>query len=169
MYMGLENAQGQATQSQETIEGTTSDVFQAGASVNPFITCYVLERFGRKNSVFYNAFLGLLGGALLCGSRNISMFLAGRFFTGMSACGFLILTPVYTSELAPPDLRGFYTGLNGVHIGMGYFLAAPIGRAAASSSNPQAQWRIPLGIYIFFPLLMIVIMFLRWSRLVGFF
>lgn len=45
------------------------------------------------------------------------MFLAGRFFSGMSAWGFLIATPVFLAELAPPDLRGFYTGLVGVHIG----------------------------------------------------
>lgn len=35
----------------------------------------------------------------------------------MSSWGFLILTPVYTAEISPPDIRGFYTGLNGVHIG----------------------------------------------------
>ena len=117
MYMGLINEQGEATQSQETITGTTSGLFQAGAVVNTFITCYLLEKIGRKNTVYYNAVVGLLGGALLCGSRNIGMFLAGRWFTGMSSWGFLITTPVYTSELSPPDLRGFYSGLNGVHIG----------------------------------------------------
>lgn len=109
---------------------------------------------------------------MLAGSRNIGMFLAGRWFTGMSAWGFLILTPVYTAELSPPDLRGFYTGLNGVHIGLGYFLAAAMGRAWLDASAPEAVWRGPLGIYLFFPLLMIVIMLFspespRWLLLKG--
>lgn len=90
----------------------------------------------------------------------------------MSAWGFLILTPVYTAELSPPDLRGFYTGLNGVHIGLGYFLAAAMGRAWLEAPEPQAVWRGPLGIYLFFPLLMIVIMLFspespRWLLLKG--
>lgn len=171
-YMNLINASGEATQSQETITGTTNGLYQAGAFVNTFITCYALEKIGRKNTVYYNAVVGLLGGALLAGSRNIGMFLAGRWFTGMSAWGFLILTPVYTAELSPPDLRGFYTGLNGVHIGLGYFLAAAMGRAWLEASEPQAIWRGPLGIYLFFPLLMIVIMLFspespRWLLLQG--
>lgn len=100
------------------------------------------------------------------------MFLAGRWFTGMSAWGFLILTPVYTAELSPPDLRGFYTGLNGVHIGLGYFLAAAMGRAWLDASAPEAVWRGPLGLYLFFSLLMIVIMLFspespRWLLLNG--
>lgn len=171
-HRGLINDNGDATQSQETIVGTTSGLYQAGAFVNTFITCYALEKIGRKNTVYYNAVLGLLGGGLLAGSRNIGMFLAGRWFTGMSAWGFLILTPVYTAELSPPDLRGFYTGLNGVHIGLGYFLAAAMGRAWLDASAPEAVWRGPLGLYLFFPLLMIVIMLFspespRWLLLNG--
>lgn len=70
--------------------------------------------------MYYNAVLGLFGGALICGARNIGMFIAGRFFAGASAFGFLVVTPVYTSELAPPHYRGLFCGLNGVFIGLGY-------------------------------------------------
>lgn len=70
--------------------------------------------------MYYNAIVGLFGAALICGARNIGMFLAGRFFAGMSAFGFLVLIPVFTSELSPPKLRGLFCGLNGLFIGMGY-------------------------------------------------
>lgn len=70
--------------------------------------------------MYYNAVLGLFGGALIVGAQNISMFLAGRWFAGMAAFGFLVVTPVYTSELSPPHYRGLFCGLNGVFIGLGY-------------------------------------------------
>jgi MFS family permease len=169
--MSLIGPNGQANNRQNTVTGTTNGLFQAGAFVNTFITCYVLDKLGRKNTVYYNSILGLLNGTLLCGARNVGMFLAGCWFTGMSAWGFLILTPVYTAEIAPPDLRGLYFGLDGVHIGMGYFIAAVMGRAFAQTPG-NAAWRAPLGIYLFFPLLLIFIMLLspespRWLLLNG--
>lgn len=90
--------------------------------------------------------------------RSVANGHEGRWFTGMSSWGFLILTPVYSAELSPPDVRGFFTGLNGVHIGLGYLLAACMGRAFATTAGAE-QWRSPLGIYMFFPLLMILIGF----------
>ena len=69
--------------------------------------------------MFYNAIIAIFGGALVCGAKNIIMFLAGRLFAGMSAFGFLVVTPVYTSELSPPHFRGLFCGLNGVFIGTG--------------------------------------------------
>lgn len=80
----------------------------------------IIVQAGRKMTMYYNAILGLFGGALICGSRNIGMFIAGRFFAGMSAFGFLVTAPVYTSELSPPHFRGLFCGLNGVFIGLGY-------------------------------------------------
>lgn len=74
--------------------------------------------------MYYNSVVGLFGGTLIAGSRNISMFLAGRFFAGMSSFGFLVITPEYTTELSPPRSRGLFVGMNGVYIGMGYSLAA---------------------------------------------
>ncbi|KAJ4988572.1 hypothetical protein SVAN01_05863 [Stagonosporopsis vannaccii] len=98
------------------------------------------------------------------------MFLAGRFFAGWSSFSFLVLTPVYTTELSPPKYRGFFVGLNAVFIGTGYSLAAWIGVGFSFNSNPVTQWRGPLGLYLIWPTLLIVIAFLspespRWLML----
>jgi hypothetical protein len=47
---------------------------------------------------------------MLCGSRNIGMFIAARLFAGAGSWGFLAVTPIYCAELAPPDLRGLMVG-----------------------------------------------------------
>lgn len=78
-YMQLVDPEtGVASQRENAIIGTTNGLFQAGAFVNTFITCYALEKLGRKNTIYYNAVVGLLGGAMLTGAQNIGTFLAGK-------------------------------------------------------------------------------------------
>jgi hypothetical protein len=86
--MGLANAEGKVTGNLLNVAGATSGIFQAGAAINVVLTAIVLDRYGRKSGVYYNAVIGLFGGALIVGAQNISMFLAGRFFAGMSSFGF---------------------------------------------------------------------------------
>ena len=160
-YMGLlDPTTGTVTGNLLNVAGATSGVFQAGAAVGVIVTAIVLDRLGRKNSVYVNAVIGLIGGALIVGAQNISMFLAGRFFAGWSSFSFLVLTPVYTTELSPPKYRGFFVGLNAVFIGTGYSLAAWIGVGFSFNSNPVTQWRGPLGLYLIWPTLLIIIAFL---------
>lgn len=75
----LDPATGRVTGNLLNIAGATSGVFQAGAAVGVIVTAIVLDRLGRKNSVYVNAVIGLFGGALIVGAQNISMFL--RYFS----------------------------------------------------------------------------------------
>lgn len=83
---------------------------QAGAFINVFIAGWVADKWGRKAGFIWCGLLSLFGGAILCGSRNIGMFIAGRLFAGAGSWGFLAVTPIYCAELAPPDLRGLMVG-----------------------------------------------------------
>ena len=40
--------------------------------------------------------------------------------------------PVYTAELAPAELRGFFVGMNGVFIATGYAIASYMGWSFSS-------------------------------------
>lgn len=170
-YMGLlDPTTSTVTGNLLNVAGATSGVFQAGAAIGVIVTAIELDRLGRKNSVYINSIIGLFGGALIVGAQNISMFLAGRFFAGWSSFSFLVLTPVYTTELSPPKYRGFFVGLNAVFIGTGYSLAAWIGVGFSFSSDPVTQWRGPLGLYLVWPTLLIIIAFFspespRWLML----
>jgi MFS family permease len=64
---------------------------------------------------------------------------------------------VYTAELAPPSLRGFFVGMNGVMIAIGYSLASYMGLAFYFAKNPAVQWRAPLGLALLFPIMMLVV------------
>lgn len=110
---------------------------------------------------------------MLCAAQNIGMFIAFRFFAGAGSWGFLALSktmsiylvystltsiaPVYTSELAPAELRGFFVGMNGVMIAVGYSWASYMGLAFYYSNNPITQWRGPLGIALIPPFIMLAV------------
>jgi MFS family permease len=116
--------------------------------------------------------LSLFGGALLCGSSNIGMFIAGRLFAGGGSWGFLAVTPLYCAELAPPDLRGLMVGMNGVNIALGYALASYMGLAFYYLPYGDTQWRAPLGIALVWPFMMIVVCLIapespRWLLMKG--
>lgn len=95
---------------------------------------------------------------MCCAAQNPGMFIAFRFVVGIGANAFVPVTGVYTSELAPPSLRGFFGGLNGVLILAGYSLASYMGLAFFHSTNPVAQWRAPLGLALLFPTLMLLLL-----------
>lgn len=66
--------------------------------------------------------------------------------------------PLYTSELAPPAYRGFFSGMVGVMLGLGYACSSFFGLAFYFSNNAVASWRAPLGLALLWPLLILVIL-----------
>jgi MFS family permease len=80
--------------------------------------------------------------------------------------------PVYSAELAPPKLRGFFVGMNGMGITFGYAMASYMGLAFYYAKAPAAQWRGPLGLALIFPVIMLFVLFVvpespRWLLMVG--
>ena len=69
----------------------------------------------------------------------------------------MVTAPIYSSELAPPDLRGFMVGLNGINIALGYALASYMGLAFYYSNDPTTQWRGPLGVALIWHFLMFLV------------
>ncbi|KAH0842641.1 MFS transporter, SP family, sugar:H+ symporter [Fonsecaea pedrosoi] len=116
------------------------------------MTSEIMDRWGRKAAAAFCVVTSLIGGAGLTGSVNTTMFIIFRLIAGGGAWGFLTLIPVYVAELAPPKLRGFFVGLIGVFINVGYSIATYMGLAFYYvENNPGAQWRGPLGLALIFP------------------
>lgn len=110
-----------------------------------------MDKWGRKAGVYCCCAFSLVGGILITASQNVAMFIVARFFAGVGSWGFLAVSPVYASELAPPDLRGFMVGLTGVNAALGYAIASYMGLAFFYTHNPEAQWRAPLGLSLIWP------------------
>lgn len=124
--------------------------------------------------MIYCSVLSILGAAGLTGSPNIGAFITFRFFAGAGSWGYVAVgmyhltycmglvpshiynpVPVYCSELAPPSVRGFFVGMTGTMLGLGYALANYFGLAFYYDSNLTISWRAPLGLQLIFPLIIL--------------
>lgn len=76
----------------DQLVGAMSGVFQAGAAINVFIAAFVCDKWGRKAGFYWCAFLSILGGALLVGSVNSTMFIIARLLAGGGSWGFLAVS-----------------------------------------------------------------------------
>ncbi|KAJ5557424.1 hypothetical protein N7494_001339 [Penicillium frequentans] len=142
-YFGLEDSP-----NAEALIGAMNGSFQAGSLFGVITTGMILTRYGCKMAIFYAATCCTIGGAIVTASQNVGMFIAFRFVAGIGS-GLLQVCPVFTAELSPPNFRGFFVGMNGLMIALGFGLASWVGLAFNSLvSDSEAQWRGPLGIGI---------------------
>ncbi len=58
----------------------------------PDLPTDMLLRYGRKAGMIYCATFSIVGGALLCGSVNVAMFIVARFIAGAGSWGFLAVS-----------------------------------------------------------------------------
>lgn len=74
------------------------------------------------------------------------MFQAGRFIAGLGIGVLVTICPMYLSELAPPERRGWLVGHHAIFLVFGYMLSAWLGYACyfATAKNPSFAWRFPL-------------------------
>jgi len=82
------------------------------------------------------------------------MFQAGRFIAGLGIGVLVTICPMYMSELAPPEKRGWLVGHHAIFLVFGYMLSGWLGYATyfATAANPSFAWRFPLCMQCFAPL-----------------
>lgn len=145
------------TSNADSLIGAMSGVFQAGAFLGVITGSFIMDRYGRKIGTVFCATCSIIGGIGLVASVNSTMFIVFRLIAGAGSWGFLALTPVYCAELAPPKLRGFFVGMNGMGITLGYSLASYMGLAFYYAKDPSTQWRGPLGLALIFPVIQLIV------------
>ena len=133
-------------------------LIQAGAVCGVLTSSFVIDKWGRRTGILFCSTFSIIGNVLCCAAQNPGMFIAGRFILGFGANAFVPVAGVYSSELAPPALRGFFGGLNGVMILLGYSLSSYMGLAFFHASDPIVQWRTPLSLGLMPPMVMLLLL-----------
>lgn len=98
-------------------------VLTLGAMFGAFINGPISERFSRKRSIFYANVVFLIGSILQAAAKNVLMIFFGRFFAGVSIGMLAMVTPLYLSELSPPEIRGALVTLQQFAITIGILVA----------------------------------------------
>jgi MFS family permease len=80
---------------------------QLGALLGCFLIWPVTHWIGRKYSIVICSAIFILGAAVqTINSHNTSVFFAGRIVAGLGLGGSSVVVPMYSSEMAPKQIRG---------------------------------------------------------------
>ncbi|CUA70978.1 High-affinity glucose transporter [Kluyveromyces lactis NRRL Y-1140] [Rhizoctonia solani] len=139
----------------EYFDNPNDDILGAVVST---IAGWLAGRVGRKRTIQAGSLVAILGCSLQTGARNINFLLGGRVLAGLAIGILSMIVPLYQSEISPPKMRGFLTGMTQFMIGMGFLVANWVGYGCQYLNN-DAQWRVPLAIQVAPALLLLLGMF----------
>ncbi|KIV85577.1 hypothetical protein PV11_01255 [Exophiala sideris] len=128
------------------ILGAVNAVYFTGCALGSLGQSFLADWLGRKKALYIAAILALIGSALVAGSVKVGMLIAVRVIQGGGQGMLLALVPLYLSEVAPPHIRGFLTGLTTLSFGIGYVIVGWIAIACYHASNLTLSWRLPLAL-----------------------
>ncbi|KAI5268959.1 general substrate transporter [Aureobasidium subglaciale] len=148
---------------------------QLGAFLACFAIWPVTHRFGRKWALVLCSTIFIIGALIqTINTHSFSAFLAARFIAGIGLGGSSVVVPMFSSEMAPKQLRGqigsFYQLFYTLGIFTSYWIDYGVGENISSSE--AKQWQIPIGIQILPAALLGLGMFtlkesVRWLTLKG--
>ncbi|MEZ6092570.1 MAG: sugar porter family MFS transporter, partial [Pirellulaceae bacterium] len=102
------------------------------------------ERFGRKTTLLWIGalyFVSAIGSAL---APEQYFFMMARFIGGLGVGAATVASPMYISEIAPPDLRGRLAGMFQFNIVFGILVAFVSNYLIGRYVNPELAWRVML-------------------------
>ena len=118
-------------------------IFGVGAAVAAFppVMDFCVQLLGRKGAVVAGGAIFCVGSGLQAIACNMAMMLMGRVVAGFSVGLLSGNAPVYTSEIAPPKLRGaLVTGFQ-FAITIGIMLAFLLALILQDVQKPFGGWR----------------------------
>ena len=142
----------------DTQDSLITMIFGVGAAVAAFppimdacVTC-----LGRKGAVLAGGAMFCLGSAIQALAINLLMMLVGRVVAGFAVGLLSGNAPVYTSEIAPPKLRGAL--INGFQfaVTIGIMLAFLLALVLEEVEKPYGGWRWVIAAQILPGLLLVV-------------
>ncbi|CUA68692.1 putative quinate permease [Rhizoctonia solani] len=138
--------------------GAVVSTFAGGCFFGAMAAGWLADRIGRKRTIQAGSLVAILGCSLQTGAKNINFLLGGRVLAGIAIGILSMVIPLYQSEISPPKMRGFLTGMTQFMIGMGFLVANWVGYGCQFIHN-EAQWRIPLAIQVAPAILLLLGMF----------
>ncbi|OAL23623.1 hypothetical protein AYO22_06200 [Fonsecaea multimorphosa] len=126
--------------------GMVQSMFTVGGFFGAIVSGAVATRFGRLFALRWATFF-LAGGPIaeaLAG--RIWLMAMGRALSGLGAGAATVVSPMYVSEVAPPNRRGFFGAFTQVQINFGIVVAQLLGFFLSKSN--QWRWVLATGGFI---------------------
>jgi len=133
------------------ITSNITSIYSAGGLVGALLMYPFLELLGRRATVIISDAIFIVG-AIMCTVPNgqLSLILAGRFFTGMGVGGIAAVSPIYIAEISPPAIRGRLTGFFESFYQTGAVIGFWInyGIVHNMDSSKSIAWRVPMAVQL---------------------
>ncbi|KAB0795133.1 hypothetical protein PPYR_11972 [Photinus pyralis] len=113
------------------------NIYLLGGLVGIPLTMYILDKFGRKNTMLIASMEYLVAWLLVAFASSVEVIFVARFITGLASDTNFVATPVYIAEISQKKIRGRLGSLIYIMMLMGVVLIYAIGpfvSIAASSS-----------------------------------
>ncbi|EGD91007.2 uncharacterized protein TERG_07230 [Trichophyton rubrum CBS 118892] len=137
------------------IGGLVSLWFGGFAIAGAMMVGYTADRVGRLKTIQFGCIWGILGAVLLATAQNISWFACARVISGIG-CGYLnTIVPVWTSELAPANMRGAFVAVQFTLAMVGSALVYWLEYACVKTRSLSFAWRFPNAFQIIFLLVLL--------------
>jgi sugar porter (SP) family MFS transporter len=128
--------------------------YYIGCVFGAFIGGIVADKLGRRMTVFSAGFLFCIGTIWVCfnAAQAHGVLLVGRFIQGLGVGNSSFSLPLFGAEMAPKELRGFFSGFMQMTVVTGLFIANVCN---VIIENADHGWRITNGIAIVPPIIVV--------------
>jgi SP family galactose:H+ symporter-like MFS transporter len=126
-----------------TMQGLLVSIALLAAAVGAAFAGALSDAFGRRIVLLITAVIFVVGALLSAAAWNLDILLAGRVLVGAAIGVSSMLTPLYLSEMAPPERRGGIVTINQFYITFGILLSYIVGYLLSHLGN---GWRWMLGL-----------------------
>jgi sugar porter (SP) family MFS transporter len=114
----------------------------AGATIGALSGGRLSDRFGRRATLIATSIIFIAGAVICAAATSLTMLIVGRVVVGLGIGLACTTVPVYISEVAPPEARGWQVSLFQLAITVGILGAYVVDYAFARSQ----AWRWMLGL-----------------------
>ncbi|AQK67357.1 hexose transporter [Zea mays] len=126
------------------LEGVVVATSLFGATIVTIFSGPVSDVIGRRPMLIVSSLLYFAGGLLMLWSPSVPVLLVARLVDGFGVGLAVTLVPVYISETAPPEIRGFLNTLPQLTGSLGMFLSYCMIFYMTLGDSPS--WRFMLGV-----------------------
>lgn len=136
-------------------ESLITSLQSVGSIVGALFNALLIDRLGRKWTIFTAALVFAVGAAIQCSAPVVEALYAGRFVGGFGVGMLAMTVPVYIGECSPSHKRGQLTTFWQVGVTVGMLIGTAVNLGV---STMQDGWRISFGGPIVFALLLALCM-----------
>jgi SP family xylose:H+ symportor-like MFS transporter len=127
-------------------EGFLTGSLALGCMAGSFIAGRMADKHGRRTALLVAAGIFALSSLAMALSANLSVFISFRFAAGIGVGMSSVLSPLYISEISPPNVRGRNIAINQLTIVLGILVTNLVNYMLAAKGVEAWRWMFGQGV-----------------------